>query len=122
MPHIWCYNCKSSTVSQPAGNITGSMRIVELFRRKNEAKCRSLIFTCCRKGEYDEAVESLMSLGGAMLRVGGSNLLQYISSPSPIAGPVEVDRIGVAATEEDTALSEEEKLHRLQVLTQSGKI
>ena len=96
------------------------MRIIELFRRKKEAKYRSLIFTCCRKDEYDEAVESLMSLGGAMLRVGGSNLLQYISSPSPIAGPV--DRIGVAATEEDTALSEEEKLHRLQVLTQSGKL
>ena len=98
------------------------MRIVELFRRKNEAKCRLLIFTCCRGDEYDEAVESLMSLGGAMLRVGGSNLLQYISSHSPIAGPVEVDRIGVGATEEDTALSEEEKLHRLQVLTQSGKL
>ena len=57
-----------------------------------------------------------------MLRVGGSNLLQFFSSSSPIAGPVEVDRIGVAATEEDTALSEEEKLHRLQVLTQARKI
>ena len=56
-----------------------------------------------------------MSLGGAMLRVGGSNLLQYISSPFSIAGPVGVDRIGVAATEEDDNLSEEEKLHRLQV-------
>ena len=71
--------------------------------------------SCYRKDEYDEAVESLMSLGGAMLRVGGSNLLQYVSSPSSIAGPVGVNKIGVAATEEDTTLSEEEKLHRLQV-------
>ena len=71
--------------------------------------------SCYRKDEYDEAVESLMSLGGAMLRVGGSNLLQYVSSPSSIAGPVGVNKIGVAATEEDITLSEEEKLHRLQV-------
>merc|ERR1712013_662804 len=50
-----------------------------------------------------------------MLRVGGSNLLKYVSSPSSIAGPVGVNKIGVAATEEDSTLSEEEKLHRLQV-------
>ena len=70
----------------------------------------------CREDEYDEAVESLMSLGGAMLRVGGSNLLQYFSSPSSpsIPGTVGVNKIGVAATE-DTSLSQEEILHRLQV-------
>ena len=80
------------------------------------------MLTCCREDEYDEAVESLMSLGGAMLRVGGSNLLQYVSSPSSTAGPVGVNKIGVAATEdEDDPLSEEEKLHRLQVFTLSLK-
>ena len=57
-----------------------------------------------------------MSLGGAMLRVGGENLLQYFSSPAPsaVSAPLEVDRIGAAASE-DTTLSEEEILHRLKV-------
>ena len=76
-----------------------------------------ILILFCRGDEYDEAVESLMSLGGAMLRVGGSNLLQYFSSPSPtsIPGTAGVNKIGVAATE-DTTLSQEEILHRLQVI------
>ena len=89
-----------------------------------------ILILFCRGDEYDEAVESLMSLGGAMLRVGGSNLLQYFSPTSPtsipgtvgvnkigvaIPGTVGVNKIGVAATE-DTSLSQEEILHRLQVI------
>ena len=67
-----------------------------------------------RGDEYDEAVQSMMSLGAAMLRVGGTNLLDYFASPSS-SGPVAVNKLGVAADTWDTALSQEEILHRKQV-------
>ena len=58
----------------------------------------------------------MMSLGAAMLRVGGTNLLDYFSSPSSTSsGPVAVDKLGVAAGTGDTALAQEEILHRKQV-------
>ena len=71
----------------------------------------------CRGDEYEEAVQSVMSLGAAMLRVGGTNLLDYFSSPSSTSssGPVAVNKLGVAANTWDTDLSEEEILHRKQV-------
>eukprot|EP00090_Calanus_glacialis_P013422 TRINITY_DN22080_c0_g1_i5.p1 TRINITY_DN22080_c0_g1~~TRINITY_DN22080_c0_g1_i5.p1 ORF type:complete len:605 (+),score=162.47 TRINITY_DN22080_c0_g1_i5:66-1880(+) len=70
-----------------------------------------------RGDEYEEAVQSLMSLGAAMLRVGGSNLLDYFASPSPTSptGPISVNKLGVAADTEDTGLSQDEILHRIQV-------
>ena len=76
-----------------------------------------LIHYYYRGDEYDEAVQSMMSLGAAMLRVGGSNLLDYFSSPSSTSssGPVAVNKLGVAADTWDTALSQEEILHRKQV-------
>jgi len=68
-----------------------------------------------RGDEYEEAVQSLMSFGSAMLRVGGTNLLDYFSSPSSSSGPVAVNKLGVAADTGDNSLSQEEILHRIQV-------
>ena len=70
-----------------------------------------------RGDEYEEAVQSLMSLGAAMLRVGGSNMLDYFASSSPTSptGPISVNKLGVAADTEDTGLSQDEILHRIQV-------
>ena len=50
-----------------------------------------------------------------MLRVGGTNLLDYFSSPSSSSGPVAVNKLGVAADTGDNSLSQEEILHRIQV-------
>ena len=68
----------------------------------------------CRGDEYEEAVQSLMFLGAAMLRVGGSNLLDYFASSSHTSStaPISVNKLGVAA---DTGLSQDEILHRIQV-------
>ena len=64
----------------------------------------------------------MMSLGTAMLKVGGSNLLDFISSPSSSSSPssqssvpVAVNKLGIAADTGDTDLSQEEILHRIQV-------
>ena len=60
-----------------------------------------------------------MSMGAAMLKVGGYNLLDYLSSPSSSSssgsGPVAVNKLGIAADTGDTDLSQEEILHRIQV-------
>ena len=52
-----------------------------------------------------------------MLRVGGSNLLDYFASSPHIspAGPVYVNKLGVAADTGVTGLSQDEILHRIQV-------
>jgi hypothetical protein len=70
-----------------------------------------------RGDAYEEAVQSLMSMGAAMLRVGGSNLLDYFASSSPTSqtGSISVNKLGVAADTGDAALSQDEILHRIQV-------
>ena len=57
-----------------------------------------------------------MSLGSAMLRVGGSNLLDFISlSPTAIPSFSSVNKIGLAAEAGNSNLSPEEILHRKEV-------
>ena len=70
----------------------------------------------CGGNEYEEAVQSLISLGATLLRIGGSNLQDYFASSSPTSstGPVSVNKLGVAADTWDSGLSQDEILHMIQ--------
>ena len=60
-----------------------------------------------------------MSLGTAMFKVGSSYLTDQFDSSSTLSTPLPmsvVNKIGVAAEDDVSELSEDERLHRLQVM------
>ena len=65
-----------------------------------------------------------MSLGTAMFKVGSSYLADQFDSSSSLSTPLPmsgVNKIGVAAGDDVPELSEDERLHRLQVMRDRNK-
>ena len=84
-----------------------------------------LIILCSRNDEYDEAVGSLMTLGGSALRFGANWMIDYFSTSSNDNTFSTVNKLGVAANQEDfssssnsistTTLSPEQLLEKQKV-------
>ena len=86
--------------------------------------CQLLYQHYFRNDEYEEAVEAVMSLGTAMFKVGSSYLADQFDSSSSLSTPLPmsgVNKIGVAAGDDVPELSEDERLHRLQVMRDRNK-